>query len=318
MKKYLLPNTGEFYKANLHSHTILSDGHWTKEQTKAEYKSRGYSVVAFTDHRYYAYHKDLQDDTFIPIAAFEADLNNNYDEKIGFQRVQTYHINFYDTCPEKHEGFVALQPPQVYDVNLLNKFIAQMAEDGFIACYNHPRWSLQTFDDYKNIRNVFAMEIYNHGCEHDGLYGYEPQAYDEILRQGVRLFCLATDDNHNSYPVDDPLCDSFGGATMLKMPTLTYDNVITALKNGDFYATTGPEINSLYIEGNKIYVECSPVKKIYVATEGRRCKHLSAKNGECITSAVFDLIGDEGYIRIDCEDANRAHAYSRAYFLDEL
>ena len=26
MKKYLLPNTGNYYKANLHCHTTLSDG----------------------------------------------------------------------------------------------------------------------------------------------------------------------------------------------------------------------------------------------------------------------------------------------------
>ncbi len=60
------------------------------------------------------------------------------------------------------------------------------------------------------------MEIYNYGCEHDGLYGYNPQSYDEMLRLGNRLFCVSTDDNHNSYPFGDPLCDSFGGFTMIK------------------------------------------------------------------------------------------------------
>ena len=50
MKKYLLPETGNFYKANLHCHTTYSDGRKTPEQVKARYKGLGYSIVAYTDH----------------------------------------------------------------------------------------------------------------------------------------------------------------------------------------------------------------------------------------------------------------------------
>ena len=32
MKKDLLPSEGQFYKANLHAHTTLSDGHLTPQQ----------------------------------------------------------------------------------------------------------------------------------------------------------------------------------------------------------------------------------------------------------------------------------------------
>ena len=74
----LLPAAGQFYKANLHCHTVLSDSRWTKEQVKDEYQKRGYSIVAFTDHRHYGWHPELMDDTFIPIAAYEADLNGPF------------------------------------------------------------------------------------------------------------------------------------------------------------------------------------------------------------------------------------------------
>ena len=50
MKKYLLPESGNFYKANLHCHTTLSDGRLTPEEIKELYKSQGYSIVAYTDH----------------------------------------------------------------------------------------------------------------------------------------------------------------------------------------------------------------------------------------------------------------------------
>ena len=50
MRKYLLPKEGNFYKANLHCHTNLSDGDFTPEEIKEMYKTEGYSVVAYTDH----------------------------------------------------------------------------------------------------------------------------------------------------------------------------------------------------------------------------------------------------------------------------
>ena len=47
MKKYLIPEEGKFYKANLHCHTTISDGKMTPEEVKEYYKDHGYSVVVF-------------------------------------------------------------------------------------------------------------------------------------------------------------------------------------------------------------------------------------------------------------------------------
>ena len=106
---------------------------------------------------------------------------------------------------------------------------------------------------------------------------------------------------------------------MLKLESLSYENVIAALKRGDFYASTGPELYELYIRDNMLHVTCSPVEKIYVVTEGRRCLMELAHTGQDdLTEAVFPLCGDEGYIRVDCRDASGHHAYSNAYFLDVL
>ena len=38
MKRYLLPKEGEFFKANLHCHTTISDGKWSPEKVKEEYR----------------------------------------------------------------------------------------------------------------------------------------------------------------------------------------------------------------------------------------------------------------------------------------
>lgn len=314
----LLPSKGQFYKANLHCHTVISDGRLTPEEIKKAYQEQGYSIVAYTDHRQYRYHKELMDESFLPLAAYEVDINEFGREPEDFSRIKTYHLNLYDKNPQQNqeEKRKAFLPEKRYtDINYINQYIEKAREKGFLVCYNHPYWSLQNYDDYKDLRGLFAMEIYNHGCEHDGLYGYHPQAYDEMLRQGLKLFCVAADDNHNRHGFDDPLCDSFGGFTMIKARDLTYGAVMEALENGDFYASMGPELKELYIEDGKLTVSCSPVEKIYVIQEGRNCCKKVARPGETITEAEFPLTGKEGYFRVDIRDGKGLHGNSRAYFL---
>ena len=312
----LLPRTGADYKANLHCHTTHSDGKLTPSQTRDAYQAQGYSVVAFTDHRRYGWYPKLMDDTFVPLAAFEADLDTPGQD---YSYVKTYHMNFYDCAPETRGEFQAPQPDFAYgDTAALIDYVAGLRAQGFLACYNHPYWSLQNYDDYKDLRGFDYMEIYNHGCEIDGLYGYQPQAYDEMLRSGQRLGCVATDDNHNWFAFGHPRCDSFGGATMLRLPRLGYAEVIHALQNRHYYATTGPELHELYIENGVLHVRCSPVEKIYVITAGRNTHSEVSDSGDTLTEAAFPLKGNEGYIRVDCQDTHRRHAYSCAYWLDEM
>lgn len=314
--QYLLPREGEFFKANLHTHTVISDGKKTPEQVKADYMSRGYSIVAFTDHRKYVDHSDLSDGNFLAISAYEADMDDgqpdhNYD--------RTYHINLYAGDPAQIRPEDAILPQRRYgDIDYINGFVAEMSRRGFLACYNHPYWSLQDHRDYKDLRGFFAMEIYNYGCEIDGLYGYNPQVYDEMLRTGNRLFCVMTDDNHNAWPDGHPLCDSYGGFTMIKAPCLTYPAVMEALKNGHFYSSMGPSIEGLWLEGSTVHVKCSPVQKIYMKNAGRNCQYRVASPGGTVCEAAFPLNGNEGYIRIDCQDETGRHACTNAYFLDTL
>ena len=313
---YLLPENGTYYKANLHCHTTNSDGKLTPAEVKEAYRKEGYSVVAYTDHRTYCWHRELMDETFIPLAAYEVDINEHFKVPGDFSRVKTYHINLYDTDPEKfaEEKNSSILPERRYgDCHYINSYIDRMKKVGMFACYNHPYWSLQNYDDYKDLRGFWGMEIYNYGCEHDGLYGYNPQSYDEMLRLGNRLFCVATDDNHNSFPFGDPLCDSFGGFTMIKSESLTYSSVIDALLNGNFYSSMGPEIKELYVEKDVLYIKTGPVKKIYVMMEGRNCYKKLALPGEMITEAKFPLKGDETYIRVSIQDEKGQRADSNAY-----
>ena len=50
MKKYLISPELNWYRANMHCHTTVSDGHYSPEDIKKAYKDMGYSIVAYTDH----------------------------------------------------------------------------------------------------------------------------------------------------------------------------------------------------------------------------------------------------------------------------
>jgi hypothetical protein len=180
-------------------------------------------------------------------------------------------------------------------------------------------WSLQNYSDYAGLKGLWGIELYNTGCARNGYFD-TAQPFDDLLRNGEKVFPLATDDAHK-------LCDCFGGYVMINADELKYDNIFNALKNGDFYASTGPEIREISIENGVVNVKCSPVAFIGLSTESR---HLFAKRTETelMTEASFDIAWhldmekggplEHQYIRVTLMDEYGNAAYSRAYFLDEI
>lgn len=326
MKKIdFLPTGVKYYKANLHCHTVLSDGRLTPEEIKRVYQERGYQVVAFTDHRIYRNHEELNDENFLAIAAMETDINEEKDFQEDFSRIKTYHINWYDTNPQenvKEKEALGNGEQRYQDTDGIIAYAQKMKELGFLSCYNHAYWSLQDYRDYSRLKGFWAMEIYNHGCELDGLYGYHPQVYDEMLRSGQRLFCVSTDDNHNQSGLDDAMSDSFGGYVMIGAEEFTYAGVMKALQKGDFYSVVsqdgrenGPEIYEMTLEGSRLHIKCSPVDKLYVQTCGRDCFRAVPQPGQQVTEADFTLTGREGYIRLSIRDCHGRAANSNAFYI---
>ena len=92
MKRFLLPESGTFYKANLHCHTNLSDGHLTPEEVKRIYKEQGYSIVAYTDHDLFIPHPELADPDFLPLHAMEMEINE--ETPLGWDHARSCHLCF--------------------------------------------------------------------------------------------------------------------------------------------------------------------------------------------------------------------------------
>ena len=71
MFSYIAPGAKQ-YRANLHSHTNLSDGTLTPEQMVQAYQEKGYSILAITDHEAPYDHTALSTDDFLLLTGYEA------------------------------------------------------------------------------------------------------------------------------------------------------------------------------------------------------------------------------------------------------
>ena len=112
MKKYLLPESGNFYKANLHCHTNISDGKLSPRQIKEAYMAHGYSIVAYTDHDVLLDHSDLNDESFLALTSSEYSVNEAVStfpkifdtETNDWVRKKCVHLNIFSKDP--HNTFM--------------------------------------------------------------------------------------------------------------------------------------------------------------------------------------------------------------------
>lgn len=208
MKKYLLPEGGNFYKANLHCHSTVSDGKRTPEEIKAVYMEKGYSVVAYTDHNILVPHNELTDDRFLALNGYELDISD--ESKIASFK-KTCHICFiakdgnnhnqpcYHTgeCLEENENgdkwssLIKINEEDEYEdaeysSEYINRIIKAVKEKGFFVTYNHPTWSREIYTDYTNYNGMDAFEMFN-GASTAGYEDYNPRVYDDILGSGQKI-----------------------------------------------------------------------------------------------------------------------------------
>ncbi|MBR2043510.1 MAG: hypothetical protein IJ946_04140 [Clostridia bacterium] len=329
----LLDSDKNFYKANLHCHSTDSDGKLTKEEIKAEFKKRGYSIVAFTDHEHVLDNSHLDDEDFLAITSCEIAVKEvPTASTLVNQSMKVTHLNFYaldrHNCitPCYSSVYDHFKNPMIedkirfteeyqreYSSKGINEIIETAKKSGFIVSYNHPIWSNENATDYLNYDGLFAVEIYNHSCNVHGINSHSINVFDDMLRAGKRVYCTMCDDCHFGEPLDSPDSDAFGGWVMINAERLQYDVIMNALLKGEFYASTGPTIKSLIRCGEKVIIETSPATQIAYSTGGRRCAALNAKVGETVSRAEFTVDKNDRYFRISVKDKNGNFAYTQGY-----
>ncbi len=339
MRKYLLPKDGTYFKANLHSHSTCSDGRLTPEELKKIYKEHGYSVLAYTDHDLMIDHSDLADEDFLPLLGYEVNVDMLPSQApVGYKK--SCHMCFisltpdnsmvcfdHDLCKlpkfEKYRDKVKFDPNEpdykyYFSPECINFMANRARKKGFFVTHNHPVWSHEEYPDYTAYVAMSAVEIVNYSSISIGFDCFSPTVYDDIVRAGHRIGAVASDDNHNAYPLDTPYSDSFGGFTMIKAEKLDYPSIANALVKGNYYASMGPEIYDLWYEDGKVHITTSPAATIRMNTCTSHAGVVHAENGKLLTEATFEIRKMMHYFRFTVTDVNGKHACTSAYYLNDL
>ena len=128
----------------------------------------------------------------------------------------------------------------------------------------------------------------------------------------MRVCPTGGDDNHSA-------ADAGFAWTMLKANELSYSALIDAYEKGYCYASEGPEIYSLVLDGDKIKIKTSPASAIVLMGEGRYAQTVVSRT-ETYTEAEFDYVPKKlgAYFRIEVRDRFGYKAFSNAYFTSDI
>ena len=105
---------------------------------------------------------------------------------------------------------------------------------------------------------------------------------------------------------------------MIKAEKLEYRAITDALVKGNFYASMGPEIYSLYMEGNKLHIKTSDAKRIVCATGVRHSYTAFPTEGDHINEAEFEVSPDDIYVRVTVFGMDGKPADTNAYFVEDI
>ena len=329
MRIELLPKDLTYYKANLHSHSTLSDGSVTPEQMKEGYKAKGYSILAITDHNVFLPHNDLTEDDFLVLNGLEYNIDPNDGSgrtchfcAIAGDKNTVLQPLFHRTkyCVRgavESRAFVKYDESlpdyeRIYTGEGVSEMMKVCRDAGFFVTYNHPCWSVERYPEYMSYDGMHAMEIVNYGSVETGYPEVNEQVYDDMLIAGKRVFCSANDDNHTVQK------DAFGGFNYILSPGLTYESVMEALFAGRYYASNGPRITALYAEDGTVHIEVPGAREIRVFTGFRRASRKIGTPDAPVTELQYTPDEKCRYVRFAVVDFEGKTAFTRAYFPDEL
>lgn len=317
---------GNWYKGNLHSHTVNSDGKLTPAEAVKLFQDNGYHFLCLSEHDLYTdYRKEFDSPEFIILPGLEASAAL-LEKEGGIRRKKVHHIHGIlgtelmqrKAVKPLFRHMERLEPPVYYrdwdGAAVAQKLADELAARGCITTYNHPVWSRVEEREFVDTGGIFGLEIFNYNTVNESGTGYDTAHWDVMLRKGRRIHGFASDDNHNEGLFDDDC----GGYVWVKADGLTHDNIVSALVEGNYYSSSGPEIYDWGIREGVVYVDCSPVNRVNVIAGGYVNGGRTVMCGslqETMTRAEYPLNGDETYVRVECVDANGRTAWSNAIFL---
>lgn len=306
---------GAWLRCALHVHTTESDG-WLSPPVQRRYHAwSGYDALAITDHDKVTPHPSGDDDLIL-LGGTELSL----------------------TAPRSggplHLLGIGVGASLSVDRDAtLREAAAAVRAAGGLPFLAHPLWSGLHTDEVDGLDDCAGIEIFNASCEVEQGRGHNDTHADIWLSQGHRLTLIATDDTHY------PGFDAFRAWTMVHAAERSRDAVLAALAAGRFYASSGPRITGLTLDGATLSVRTTPVRSIAVlanppygarieaghhslayhagrlgTADGQTMEGLA--EGDLLTGAIVHWRPGVRYARLVVTDAHGRRAWSNPIWAD--
>jgi len=279
-----------WFKGGTHIHSTASDGGKTFAELAQIYAEQGYDFLFRTDHRIAS---DVAGDREkYPLLWLDGMEIDGFDD-----RGSGYHV----VCLGTFRGIV----PGMSFPTMMETVRAQ---DGF-CILAHPHWMGNSLEDA--LAWPFdGVEIYNHVCRNlNGKSGGQVH-WSALLGRNTETFAFAVDDAHIS-----PVHPSWnGGWIMVNAPACNRETIPDAIRDGNFYATCGPEFHAITLKEKTVRVTTSPVCMVQLVGPAYRGMRVGTIGGPLLRKAVFEIPDDWDYAHLEIEDKTGRRAWTNTLF----
>ncbi len=285
---------GEWLRCALHTHSTVSDGTLSPRYLAQSYLEAGFDVLAITDHWRRTVVPSTQRLLTIPSAELGFDLKYpNYPGQTA--EFLVYGIDDIPDDPGGNRDNWMFNEDENWEVRTfadLTAGVAWASSQGAVVYAAHPYWNGLSVDDLLEAQGFAGLEVFNASAEVETGRGDSSTWWDTLLRQGRRVYGVATDDQHY------PLFELGGAWTMVRARERSQEAVLEALRNGWSYMSSGPSIHEIAIDGDAVEVACSPVRSVIlhmeeeqgvsvtVGANGRRMGQILATDGSGLITRV--------------------------------
>lgn len=353
----IFTESGQWYKGNLHAHTIHSDGKLTPEQSVQAYKQHGYSFMCLSEHDHFTdWRQQLDSEDFILLPGLEAStclvdtsqmdidaqellagrdyLEMNTDElwwdfckKGKFRILKTHHIHgiLGNVAMQAAAGDKCLREDELTPIRVyLDKWNGQKAA--------------QDLTDYLQSRGCFTT--YNHPIwsrvdtedvrDLQGAWAMEVYNYATVNECGEgedTTFwdaMLRRGTKINAFAADDNhnggvYPESFGGFVMVQAEALTHENIVNALMEGRYYSSSGAVITQYGMTENTVHVTCARGKRVNFIFGGGvgSSRTIVAANDIPLTHVECKIPERVTYVRVEVIDEKEKRAWTNPIMLNK-
>jgi hypothetical protein len=286
-----------FFKGNIHTHTVLSDGDSAPDAVARWYFDHGYSFLALTDHNLVldkTTMRRLDRDGFVVLSGEEVSM---------WHRGHPVHVGAL--CTERTIGGGEFSSAS----EALSRAIYEVLLQDGVALINHPNFDYAISpDDVPAFQGASLLEIASGhayvASNGDALHPSHEALWDIALSSGINVMGAAVDDMHHLEVCADPPAYPGKGWVDVAAPSLDRASICKALRNGLLYTSTGPQLRRIVVTSDRyeVEVEDPSVCVTFLGTHGVLL----------VGDSSYALRGDEGYVRARISAADGGQAWTPA------